>query len=45
MEICSIQDDRELKIKNNPQCHSPRPIPNNWCYFRPTLVLLDTTFK
>ncbi len=38
MEICSIQDNGELKIQNKAQCHSPRPIPNDWRYFRPTLV-------
>jgi hypothetical protein len=38
MEICSIQDDSELKTKNNAQRHSPRPIHNDWHYFRPTLV-------
>jgi hypothetical protein len=26
MEICSTRDDGELKIKNNAQRHSPRPI-------------------
>jgi hypothetical protein len=38
MEIGSIRDDSELKIQNNAQRHSPRPIRNDWCYFRPTLV-------
>ncbi len=37
-EICSIRDDGELKIQNKAQCHSHRPIPNDWRYFRPTLV-------
>jgi hypothetical protein len=36
--MCLIRDDGELKIKNNAQHHSPRPIHNNWHYFRPTLV-------
>jgi hypothetical protein len=34
----SIQDDGKLKIQNNALRHSPRPIRNNWHYFRPTLV-------
>jgi hypothetical protein len=28
----------ELKLQNNAQRHSPRPIRNDWRYFRPTLV-------
>jgi hypothetical protein len=38
MEICLIRDDGELKFQNNAQCHSPRPIPNDWCCFGPTIV-------
>jgi hypothetical protein len=37
-EICWIWDNGKLKNLNNAQRHSPRPIPNHWCCFRPTLV-------
>ncbi len=33
-----IRTDRESKLENNAQRHSPRPIPNDWRHFRPTLV-------
>jgi hypothetical protein len=38
-EICSMRYDDEVKAsQKNAQRHSPRPIPNDWRYFRPTLV-------
>jgi hypothetical protein len=37
-EKCSIRDGGKLKILNDAQHHSPRPICNDWRYFRPTLV-------
>jgi hypothetical protein len=33
-----MRDDGEVKYQNNPQHHSPRPLPNDWRQFRPTLV-------
>jgi hypothetical protein len=38
MEICSMQDNGEIKNLNNAQRHSSRPLSNDWHYFRPTLV-------
>ncbi len=33
-----MRDDGEVKNPNNAQRHSPRPLPNDWRRFRPTLV-------
>ncbi len=42
-EMCSIRDDGELIIQNNAQRQSPRPMSNEWHYFRPTY--LPTTYE
>jgi hypothetical protein len=33
-----MRDIDEVKNQNNHQRHSPRPLPNDWRQFRPTLV-------
>jgi hypothetical protein len=38
MEICSVQDDGELKKLNNAQHDGLSPLPHNWHHFRSTLV-------
>jgi hypothetical protein len=40
-----MQDNGKLKNLNNAQRHSPRPLPNDWCYFRHTLVFAGHYLK
>jgi hypothetical protein len=37
-EIWQNQGENKIKQQNNAQRHSPRPTPNDWYYFWPTLV-------
>jgi hypothetical protein len=45
MDICSTRDDSKLKIHNDAQRQSPRPIPTIGAFLDPPKFLLDTTFK